>query len=369
MKPKNLTEIKAKMLCEGVNLTPEIDQLFLKQNPSSIKRGGLSSGGKMELAGTIQVNAPFYKNRVVDLKLVSNLLNEKEFIVDYKGEPLCTGKVLEAPSWYKETINEFSITEILTAHGKQLGGSVYEDCALFGIKEECKFCVINFSLKNKSKSLIKKNSKLFLEALSKIPLNYYEGLCLNGGTTLHPGRGMEIIEPVVREINFDYPNLNIAVEITPPQDLTWIDKLKNAGVSSLMMNLECWDDEIRKKVIPGKNRLCTKEMYLKAFESSVKVFGKGKVTSCFLIGTEDKKSLKEGIEIITNIGVIPSLLAGRYFEDVPDYPFAPKANFHELIEVMTYTKKLMREKGLISSDKSGCVACGMCDLIKDRDSF
>jgi len=74
MKPKNLIEIKAKMLCEGVNVTPEIEELFSKQNPFNIKRGGLSSGGKMKLAGIILVNAPFYKNKKVDLKLVPDFL-------------------------------------------------------------------------------------------------------------------------------------------------------------------------------------------------------------------------------------------------------------------------------------------------------
>src|SRR3989338_1923366 len=369
MKPKNLIEIKAKMLCEGVNVTSEIERLFLEQNPFKVKRGGLSSGGKMKLAGTIQVNAPFYKNRKVDLKLVSDFSNPGGFVVDYYGEPLCTGEVLKAHDWYKETIGEFSITQILTAHGKQLAGAIYEDCSLFKIKEECKFCVINISLKNKSPFLVRKKSVLFLEAISKIPSNYYNGLTLNGGMTLHPGRGMEIIEPVVRDINAVYPNLNIAVEITPPQDLIWINKLQDAGVSSLMMNIECWDDEVRKNTIPGKNRLCPKEMYFNAFEYSLKVFGNGKVSSCFVVGTENAENLKNGIKAIIDMGIIPSPLAGRYFEDIPNYPFVPKMNFHEFIEVMIYTNKLMREKGLFSTDKSGCIACGMCDLIKDRELF
>src|SRR3989344_436010 len=266
MKPKNLIEIKAKMLCEGVNVTSEIERLFLEQNPFKVKRGGLSSGGKMKLAGTIQVNAPFYKNRKVDLKLVSDFSNPGGFVVDYYGEPLCTGEVLKAPDWYKETIGEFSITQILTAHGKQLAGAIYEDCSLFKIKEECKFCVINLSLKNKSPFLVRKKSVLFLEAISKIPSNYYNGLTLNGGLTLHPGRGMEIIEPVVRDFN--------------------------------------------------------------AVEYSLKVFGNGKVSSCFVVGTENAENLKNGIKAIIDMGIIPSPLGGRYFEDIPNYPFVPKMNFH-----------------------------------------
>lgn len=363
MKPKNPIEIKAKMLCEGVNTTPEIEKLFNQQNPFKVKRGGLSSGGKMSLMnGTIFVNAPFYRKRKVDLKLISDPLNPDDgFIVNYRNGPLCTGKILKAPEWYTESVKDFSITQILTLHNRQLAGAIYEDCALFGLKEECKFCVINHSLKNKSPLLVKKDSRLFIEALTKIPTEAYDGLTLNGGMTPHPGRGMEIIEPVVKDIFKAYPNLDIAVEITPPTDLSWIDRLKDAGVASLMMNLECWDDEIRNKTVPGKNKLCSKETYLKAFEHAVQIFGKGKVSSCFIVGIEKTESLKDGIQKIINLGVVPSLLAGRYFEDIPNYPFTPEVNFYDFLDVVDYSNLMMMKK-LKTIDKSGCVACGLCDI-------
>jgi len=64
-------------------------------------------------------------------------------------------------------------------------------------------------------------------------------------------------------------------------------------------------------------------------------------------------------------GIIPSPLAGRYFEDVPNYSFAPNVNWKEFLEILYYSKRLMKQGGIISTDKAGCVACGMCDLIKD----
>ena len=363
MRPKGLIEIKAKMLCEGVNVSPEIEVLFEKQNPFKVKRGGLSSGGKMKLAGLIDVNAPIYRKKTTDLKLVPNISNPDGFIVNYNDEPLCTGEILKSPDWYKEKVNEFSITQILTQHGDHLAGAIYEDCALFGLKEECKFCVINHSLVNKSPLLVRKKSDLFIKALSKIPRGSYKGLSLNGGMTTHSGRGMEIIEPIVRKITTNFSGIDIAVEITPPLDLTWIDKLREAGVKSLMMNMECWDDKLREKIIPGKNRLCTKEMYFKAFKHAVKVFGLGKVSSCFVVGIESMASIKEGIKSVIDLGVIPSPLSGRYFEDITDYPFMPNVNFKDLLEIFDFTSNLLEKSELESTDKSGCVACGMCDLI------
>jgi len=367
-KPLNLIELKAKMLCEGVNTSPEIERLFLEQNPSKAKRGGLSSGGKMKIGGSIYVNAPFYRSKKTDLSLWRDVLCDHGFIIKYNNEPIATGEVLKSPNWYNNLISGFSITQILTSHGRQLAGSIYEDCSLFSHGNQCKFCVINSSLANRSPLLIKKKAKLFTDALNLIPINSYDGLTLNGGMTMHEGRGMEIIEPVVREIYSNY-KIPIGIEITPPINLDWILRLKDAGVDSLMMNLEVWDEKLRRQYIPGKNELCTKEVYLKAFEYALKIFGPGKVSSCFVIGIESLDSIKAGIQQITDLGVIPSPLAGRYFEDIPDYPFSQQTDFRQFLEILQFTNELMFQKGLITRDVAGCVACGMCDLIKDQTNL
>ena len=104
--------------------------------------------------------------------------------------------------------------------------------------EQCRFCVINQSLAEKAPGLVNKSGKLLVEALGRMPLEQYGGLTINGGMTARPGRGMEKIVPVVREVSARFPNLQIAVEITPPADLGWIDALAGAGAASLMMNLE-----------------------------------------------------------------------------------------------------------------------------------
>lgn len=340
-------------------------ELFRKQNPSNVKRGGLSSGGKMKLASRIFVNAPFYRERKTDLSAVADPENAQGILIMMDGKALCKAEAIPAPEWYSEKVGEFKITQILTAHNHQLAGSVYEDCALFALRKECKFCVINRSVQGKSPALVNKTAKLMVEALDKIPVEEYGGLTLNGGMTLKPGRGMERIAPVVKEVSAKYPGLQIGVEITPPADLDWINRMADAGTASLMMNLETWDGEIRAKMIQGKNEYCPKESYLAAFERAIKVFGPGKVSTCFVVGTEPIESLKKGISTVIGMGVVPSPLAGRYFEEIADYPFAPKVNWRDFLEVISFAGAEAARLGLKTMDKAGCVACGMCDLIKD----
>ncbi len=75
----NQIELKAKMLCEGVNVDKKAGELFQKQNPSNVKRGGLGSGGKIQLENGLFVNVPFYRKRKVDLKIVLDPKGKWEF--------------------------------------------------------------------------------------------------------------------------------------------------------------------------------------------------------------------------------------------------------------------------------------------------
>ncbi len=325
----------------------------------------MSSGGKMKIAAGVFVNAPFYRKRKTDLQAVADPQNREGILVMMDSEALCKAEAIVAPAWYKEKVGGFEITQVLTAHNRQLAGAVYENCALFALGKECKFCVINRSLQEKSPALVKKSGKLIVSALDKIPLEDYGGLTLNGGMTLKPGRGMELMEPVVKEVSAKYPNLQIAVEITPPADLEWIDRMADAGTSSLMMNLEMVSKKYRTRIIPGKDEYCPKRAYYAAFERAVKVFGPGKVSTCFVVGTEPVSMLKKAITNVVSMGVIPSPLAGRYFEDIPNYPFAPNVDWRVFLDLVRFAQKQTFEYGIKTLDKAGCVACGMCDLIKD----
>ncbi len=368
MAVKTFMELKAKMLCEGVSLDPAVEAMFQEQNPSGAKRGGLSSGGKMTLTGSgmvpLQVNAPFYHNRLTDIRLVATSSDRTVSVFD-RSQFVCDAQVMSAPPWYGATVRGFPITQILTAHNRQLVGAIYEDCVLFGSGDQCRFCVIKWSLKNRDPRLVMKKDALIIEVLEQISLGDYDGLVLNGGMTLAPGRGMEIMEPVLKEIHRAFPFLPIAVEMTPPEDLSWINRLADTGMKSLMMNLECWDPEIRRRLIPGKDIACPREMYLRAFDYALHVLGAGKVSTCFVVGTEPTASLKNGIAEVIKRGVIPSPLAGRHFEDVANYPFAPSVDWREFLEVLQYTSTLIRLNRIQSTDKGGCVACGMCDMVKD----
>lgn len=366
----NTLELKARLLCEGANPEDEKTIKFLEaQNPQKVLRGGLSSGLKVRInpqppnTREFKANFPVYVKKPTFLKIRAT---ETGLIILENGEEIGRAEILQPPEWYNQRVDGYPITSILTQHGDQLAGAVYEWCCLFNTGEQCKFCVMDRSQSNTDLKNVQRKAELLIKALQKIPREAYKGIILNGGMTFAEGRGLEIMIPVVQQIREQIGNIPIAVEITPPKDLALIEKFAQAGGESLMMNLEIWDDETRNKIIPGKTKYCPKEDYLKAFEKAVSILGKGKVSTCFVVGTEPKESLKDGIKIVVSYNVIPSPVAGRYFEQFSDYPFNPNADWRQLLEIFQFAREQMAKKDLLPKDKAGCVACGMCDIIGDN---
>ncbi len=311
----------------------------------------------------VLVNFPIYHSLPASISVELDQQNDLIFLE--ANQVIGNGVPLSPPVWYGQKLrNGTPIERILTQHGGQIAGAVYEDCALFNLGNPCQFCVMRFSTAESNMRL--KSGEQFVEAISLIPDSLCTSLTLNGGMTTHRGRGIELITPVVSEIRRAFSGLSMAVEITPPEDLDWLDRLKSAGCDSLMMNLECWDKKARRKYISGKDDYCPRELYLTAFEEALKVFGQGRVSSCFVCGIEKLETLKEGIINTIGLGVVPSPLSGRCFEDISGYNFTAHMDWHEFVEVLAFTKIEMSKAGLYSTDRAGCVACGMCDMVQDN---
>ena len=93
----------------------------------------------------------------------------------------------------------------------------------------------------------------------------------------------------------------------PPKNVSLIEEFHALGLNEVAFNLEIYDRNIAKKIMPGKGKIPL-DHYMKAFSECTKYFGTtGSVRSMFIVGLEPKSSLLNGVRKLCSIGVAPML--------------------------------------------------------------
>lgn len=362
-----LLRIKAELLCYGISITdPKIMAQIREQNPFNELRSGLGYGWYINLGNES-------RNVFVNASVYFEYTSRSPFFVFLEGNSLLLAKNIDqafmitpikAPDWYfDKTISGIEMGRIFQQHGiNSLASAIYSDCEFFSRGEECKFCMMGYG-KDQGALRVKKTQDLVETIARALDYNPNYEIDLNGGTTYSEGTGLEIFMQKAKAIREAFPNVKIAVEAAPPLNNEYLDQLKSSGVNVIMMNLEIFDEDKRQEYCPGKSRLISRERYFEAFEYSLKLFGKGNVSSCLIAGLESPESTIEGARTLIRLGVIPSILPYRplNFEKIPDKLLNPDDFMKINAEVGFYLLK----SNLTPSKQAGCVGCTGCSLESD----
>ncbi|MBO1329558.1 hypothetical protein OQ496_14170 [Acetobacter suratthaniensis] len=97
----------------------------------------------------------------------------------------------------------------------------------------------------------------------------------------------------------------IVAVITPPHDLTRVDKLKEAGVRIVVFNLEVGNDPWFSKYCPGKSAL-GRDFFIDRLKYAAQVFGRGNSWTNFVLGLEPIEKLLELCEELAGYGIVSS---------------------------------------------------------------
>jgi len=140
----------------------------------------------------------------------------------------------------------------------------------------------------------------------KVKFRHY----LIGGASGPEEREPEKIKEIIHHIR-SISNKPIYLMCLPPKDVSHIQDYHTLGLNEIAFNLEVYDRDIAKEIMPGKGSIPI-DQYLQAFQESTKYFGSsGNVRSMFIIGLEPKCSLMAGIRKLCSIGVEPMLSVFR----------------------------------------------------------
>jgi len=357
-----LDDIKTKieLLCWGLKPNRLSEDIFLYQNPFHHKRTG-NAGlqlliGISKLAANIPTGDKFTRGSPFHLKICDD-----EYWIFRNDRKLIQCTVIPVPDWYKLNITEGTpIGKVLLQEGTStLITAVYNSCDYIGQKETCRFCAIGRYASKKS-GIVRKTPVQIAESLKiiqdKADLSNFT-IDLTGGNTQTEDRGALMYVEIIRAIR-KISNIPICVEIAPPDKDEYLNMLFDIGANSFMLNLEIWDDKLRKLFLPGKSKI-TKTRYFQAWEHAIKLVGTGKVSSVLIVGLESKYSTLEGADNLIKHGVIPTIMPfrpndGSYLENL-DCP-SPESVLYITHEV---SEKLFTN-GINPLSHPGCISCGAC---------
>ena len=182
---------------------------------------------------------------------------------------------------------------------------------------------------------------------------------LGGGTYQNPDRMAEYLIEIVKGIR-TFTDTPISLELAPPSKLEFIDQLKEAGASSLIMNLEIANPERRREICPGKSSI-SYEHYYAAYKHAIQVFGRGKISCVLIAGIQPREEIVEECKKLTDIGVIPTIIPFKAMDDCAFHD-QPNCNHEDLLWISTQVGALLRSKGLSPQMQEGCTKCGGCSL-------
>ena len=252
------------------------------------------------------------------------------------GEPIVTGRLEPALSHCPEQA-------YLTISGR----CIYD----------CKFCPVP-----KLNGEVKVPDKILQLVEEAKRTGQLKAISLTSGVERSPEDEVRKAVSIVKALRARY-DLPIGVSVYPTD--TSSEELKQAGATEIKYNVETMDPEIFTRNCPGLSL----EYVLKSLEKAVKIFGKNRVTSNFILGLgESDECVLAGVTRLGEIGVIPVL------RPISPHPLrkgdvaVERPSAERLLRLAKATRRVLEDHGLRTDlAETMCLQCTGCDIVPHRD--
>src|SRR6201998_82425 len=181
-------------------------------------------------------------------------------------ETLCEISFPPQPKFYAlSTRDGIPYWKIAQLHSRDtLATTVLQTCIRYGNSQtKCQFCAIGESLKA-GRTIAKKTPEQLAEVAGAAQhLDSVQNVVMTTGTPPTEDRGAAVLAESALAIKAR-TGLPIQGQCEPPSDFAWFGRLRSAGIDSLGMHLEAWDESVRRQIMPGKAEVSV-GFYLEAF--------------------------------------------------------------------------------------------------------
>ncbi|NQV09243.1 hypothetical protein HQ529_05310 [Candidatus Woesearchaeota archaeon] len=284
--------------------------------------------------------------------------NDKGKIINDKGE-----SIVDYVNIYSSNIK----SDIFSPQLKGVLAVSLWGCQLVNKNQDCGFCAA------KEFSGPKYSVQEFEQELKRIDnIEKILAVTINSGSIItRKDRGYNLMAPYVRVIKAKEIN-EINLELMPPnmneKDLEELLKnVKQDGVSSMQFNMEIFDDDRRKAIMPYKGEISI-EQYIKTIEMASQIFGEGKISSVLLVGLDSLSNLRKGAYTIINAGGIPSMEVFRSLKGTKLEKYSAEIEYKQVIKLNKDIKDDLIDKygRNIFNYFEGCLKCGGCNILQNE---
>ncbi|MFX0169693.1 MAG: radical SAM protein [Candidatus Hodarchaeota archaeon] len=361
----SILQLKVAMLTRGVQLPPT-------EHLGRLGGAGPTLGRYFLINRDVLVNAPVRGGKSAkqfhSLKLLH--LSANRFRVDQFEGTQPEVELIPQPVYYDDILRDGTpMTHIALVHGQDcLATTIIQHCAYFNKGQECHFCSIPVSLENRQTVLYKSPDQFLAVLKAAKKEGRASHLTLTIGSPDRSDRGIEEYIDFVSQIR-KHSDIPIHVQLEPPKPPTLLQGLKKAGVDTVGIHLEIYNDSLRKRYCPGKFHHASYQEYLQSWRIATELFGRGQVSTFVLLGLgETPKQLHTGFKETIETGTIPVPVpyrpnpGSRLENHIPSYI----SHLDQIVTVYLDCAQLLWDHNLDPhSHRAGCIRCTGCTAITE----
>jgi radical SAM protein (TIGR04043 family) len=348
-----------------LSLRSELAVRGLRSAPPVRRRAGAgpSDDGHWQVRGGCAATLPMAPDSPFEIDSGGLLTRDGVVVEDATLEPI------DRPRFYDlVTADGVPYEKLARLHGADvLATTVVQTCIRYTAADtRCRFCTIEESLRSGATTQVKRPDQLAEVAAAAVRLDGVRQMVMTTGTSNGPDRGARHLARCVRAVKAAVGTLPIQVQIEPPVELDWIDRLHESGADAIGIHIEALDPEIRARWTPGKATVPV-ERYEDAWDRAVAVFGANRVSTYLLVGLgEEPDDLVAGATRLIERGVYPFVVPYRpLVGSLAHGDGIPAPDPAVLADVTGRVARALSAAGMRGVDQvAGCAACGACSALQ-----
>lgn len=337
----------------GITVSAEAES-FVKRpygdRPLTLADYASTSGISLMLDGDVWVNAPISAhnpNMVFNPRHELRMEGEQLFVRDIDCGIEIAARFVPVPAYHNQRNTDGELfTDYVHTHTDRARIAPIRGCAM-----RCQFCDIPYEFKGRY--FKKPVANLLAAAVQAIndPVQPAMHLLISGGT---PGlRDYAYLREVYRCVISELKGVAIDIMMAPIPGVIDLDELSECGVNELSLNIEIWDLERARLIMPEKYRM-GRTSYLDFIGASVDRLGRGRVRSILMVGLEEHDSTLAGVDALAKVGCIPVLSPFRP-DPITDLASLPPPSVDEMIRIFLEATEIASRYGIKLGPR--CIPC------------